>query len=152
MRRGLFVKNSERCKFILSRCPDGVLVCSADIKGRVLDVNPAMCTMLGYTRAEMLKLNIRDINGVQSGEEIVQSLNDLMEHGDSIFETEHTTKQGKNIPVEISSTLTSFGKDSLVLSFVRNISERNLLKTLMKDLHSNIDVLKGLRLESISNE
>lgn len=152
MRRGILISNSERCKFILSKCPDGVLVCSADIKGRVLDVNPAMCNMLGYTRTEMLKLSIRDINGVQSGEEIIQSLNDLMENGDSIFETEHKTKSGKNVPVEVSSTLTSFGGDSFVLSFVRNIYDRNSLKSLMSDLHSNIDTLKGLRSEGRDDE
>ena len=43
----------------IDRAPDAVLV--ADESGQYLAVNQAACTMLGYTREELLALRITDI-------------------------------------------------------------------------------------------
>ncbi|RMD63534.1 PAS domain S-box protein, partial [Candidatus Parcubacteria bacterium] len=46
-------------QLVLATTLDGYIL--ADTEGRILDVNPAYCAMTGYTREELIGMNIRDI-------------------------------------------------------------------------------------------
>ena len=52
-------ENEERYRLLVERATDGIWL--VDEHGRYLDVNPAACEMLGYTRAEHLALRIADV-------------------------------------------------------------------------------------------
>jgi len=56
----LKLQASERTnRLYIDSAPDGIFI--SDEKLHYFDVNPAGCAMLGYTREEMLRLEIRDI-------------------------------------------------------------------------------------------
>ncbi|MGF3522373.1 MAG: DUF835 domain-containing protein, partial [Candidatus Bathyarchaeia archaeon] len=58
-----------------------------------------------------------------------------------IFETEHTTKDGKKIPVEVSSTLISYKGKKAILSIARDITERKALQTQLRSLSYKLNGL-----------
>jgi len=59
---------------------------------------------------------------------------DLLKKGNLIFESVNTLKNGKKIPVEISSKVISFDGTRAVLSISRDISERKKIEELIRDL------------------
>ena len=52
-------ESEERYRSLVEQARDGIFV--ADAQGNYLDVNPGVCQMLGYTREEILKMNMRDL-------------------------------------------------------------------------------------------
>ena len=49
-------------------CLDGIWV--VDDSGRILEVNQAMCKLLGYSRKELLAMAIKDVEAIENPEEI----------------------------------------------------------------------------------
>ena len=62
---------------ILDTAQDGFLVVDPD--GRIVDVNPALCTMLGYTRDELLRMRIPDIEAAESPEDTARHIATILE-------------------------------------------------------------------------
>ncbi|CAK0775388.1 two-component system, sensor histidine kinase and response regulator [Gammaproteobacteria bacterium] len=91
--------------------------------GQFIEVNEIGCKRLGYTREELLHMGPADIS--DPGEENVAILmKQVMDSGHGLFERTHIDKNGRRIPVEISSHLMQFDGKRTLLSVVRDISER----------------------------
>ena len=57
------LKESEtRFRTVFEAAADAILLISAD-SGRILDVNPAACSQIGYTRDEFLKMSAVELTG-----------------------------------------------------------------------------------------
>ena len=66
--------SEQRFRLIFERMTSGMATCRAD--GTFLQVNPALCTMLGYTEKELLPRTILDIT---QPEDLAESLRELDE-------------------------------------------------------------------------
>lgn len=95
-----------------------------DFERNFIDVNDAAVKALGYSKEELLRIGVEGIDKNLSPEEAKSLLSRLVSVGAQVFETEHTTKDGKKIPVEISSSLITYNGKHAVLSIARNITER----------------------------
>lgn len=91
---------------------------------RFLDVNQNAVWRLGYTREELLQLTIDDIDTPMTAVRNEDIIRELQESGSVIFEHAHRCKDGKEIPVEISSRVIEYADQQVFQSFVRDISER----------------------------
>ncbi|MDP2723393.1 MAG: PAS domain S-box protein, partial [Bacteroidales bacterium] len=87
-------------------------------------VNNKSCRALGYSEGELLKMNVSDIDPDFPFEKWQQHWNIIMETGFMIFETRHTTKQGKSYPVEISANYFEYNGQGFNLALARDISDR----------------------------
>ena len=87
-------------------------------------VNDAAVKQSGYTREALLSMGPHDIDAGLEGDEISRLLRDLPEDEVQVVETVHETKTGREIPVEISSTLITYHNERAILSVARDISER----------------------------
>ncbi|MCW4029474.1 MAG: PAS domain S-box protein [Candidatus Bathyarchaeota archaeon] len=98
-----------------------------DFDGRVLEVNDAAVNLLGYSKKELQEIGLTGIDKHLTQKQIEELINNLTKKKKKaqIFETVHTTKSGVEIPVEISSSVTSYFGKNAILSIARNISERN---------------------------
>jgi len=94
-----------------------------DFDGNFVDVNDAAVEMLGYCRGELLSLGIKGIDKYLSSEQVKNLISGLPAVGTQVFETVHTTKDGQEIPIEISSTLTTYNGKRVVVNIARNITE-----------------------------
>jgi len=93
--------------------------------GRFVRVNEIACRRLGYTAKEFLTLSPRDIFSEKSRPLIPDIIAKIRQLGHQLFETEHVTKDGRVIPVEISSSAIQLKGKTIIHSIVRDLSERN---------------------------
>ncbi len=77
---------------------------AADSQGRLVEVNDAYIAMSGYSRDELLKLHITDLDFVETPEDTHARMKEIMEQGYSRFRSEHRRKDGTVWPVQIVTT------------------------------------------------
>jgi two-component system cell cycle sensor histidine kinase/response regulator CckA len=95
-----------------------------DFEGNFIDVNNAAVEVLGYSREELLSMGPHDIDNTLDAEEIKALIKEMPTDKIQVFETTHTTKDGKVIPVEIKSSLVTYLGKRAILSIARDITER----------------------------
>ncbi len=104
---------------LVDNARDGIF--TLDTNGGFLFVNPAICTILGYSREELLRLNILDTypdNAQADGQRRLALLGD----GESIqFERTAKCKDGSLITIEANAWKTN---DGSLQAFVRDTSRR----------------------------
>ena len=94
------------------------------LDGNFIDVNDAAVKVLGYSREELLRMGPPDIDNSLTKEQIHDLIRNMPADQIQVFETAHTTKDGKTIPVEISSSLVTYQGKQAILSIARDITER----------------------------
>ncbi len=84
---------AEMLETILGTMMDGFCLVSKD--GRFLDANEVFCRMTGYNREELLRMRIKDIEALDTENDIRERLQQIVERGSARFETKHKCKDGK---------------------------------------------------------
>ena len=124
-------ENEKKFRTLFNGIEDAIFVHQYKTDGfsNFVEVNDVACKRYGYTREEFKRIGpaalhtrrARDI--LKSG---VASREELKKKGQIIFELEHRTKDGDGFPVEISSTLFNFHGEEMILSAVRDITDRKI--------------------------
>ncbi len=94
-----------------------------DIRGKIKDVNRQACLSLGYSRDELLRLNIKELRTGISKNKINDIVRSVTKGQHTIVEGYHQRKDGSIFPVEISVGVFEERDPSLFLAIVRDISE-----------------------------
>ena len=113
-------------------------------------VNNAAVKRYGYSREELFHLSALDISRPLDATKFAQKSyrSSLQEAGHQIFEVTHVTKAGKEIPVEVNSTVIEIEKNRpLILSVARDISERKKEEKRRQQLETQLQ--QSQKLESI---
>lgn len=84
-------------RMFVNTTPDGFL--TADVNGRILEVNDAYCRMTGFTREELLTMSIPDV--VAAPEDIPGHARNIVKSGTKHFEVQQRTRDGKIIEIEV---------------------------------------------------
>jgi PAS domain S-box-containing protein len=92
--------------------------------GKFIEVNDIACQRLGYTRKELLQMTPRDISAPETLPDIPGIRAKLAVDGSAISQGVHITKDGRRIPVEISTHVFELNGKPTRLSTVRDITER----------------------------
>jgi PAS domain S-box-containing protein len=93
-------------------------------EGQFVDVNQAACNFLGYTREQLLKMSIHDIDTQLSKDIWPKYWAELKEKGSMVLETEHRTKEGVVFPIEVGSNYVNYNGQEYNFSFAHEITER----------------------------
>ncbi|MBI4913453.1 MAG: PAS domain S-box protein [Acidobacteria bacterium] len=109
-----------RARTMLRTALEGIWL--LDDRGKLLEVNDAACRMSGYSRDELQRMSIPDLEAAETPEETAAHVARVIERGFDLFETRHRRKDGTAFPVEISVTFLPESKQQVV--FLRDISER----------------------------
>jgi two-component system sensor histidine kinase/response regulator len=116
------LRNSqEELTAILRTAMDGF--CLADAEGRFLEVNEAYCQLIGYSREELLRMAIRDVEADETPAEIAATIERVQRLGAVRFERRHRCKDGRLVDVEASVNYLP-GAGGRLVSFYRDITER----------------------------
>jgi diguanylate cyclase (GGDEF)-like protein/PAS domain S-box-containing protein len=114
--------------------PDG-------LPGRFVEVNEAACLRLGYTRAELLRMRPADIDEPQTLSGVPTVMDKLGRTGNAVWEGVHVTKDGRKIPVEISNRIFDLNGRSMILSVVRDMTERKRAETAIVEHQQQLEAL-----------
>lgn len=113
-----------------------------DGEGRILEANCAAVKAYGYSREELVSMRVFELRKFDSTD-IVRSQMRQAENSSILFETVHKARDGRAIPVEVSSTGVSFGGSRILMSIIRDIS---LKQRYLAEIHrlAYYDELTGL--------
>ena len=89
----------------------------------ILVVNDEYCRMSGYSREELLKMKVSDIDISKDLTKVGEDEGKTIREGASHHESRHIRKDGKVIDVEINSSYLE--KEGIIFSFSRDITELN---------------------------
>ncbi len=104
-----------------------------DSEGNILEVNDRACSLLWYTREELLRMSPGDIEDKGTKNKVPEIRKRLLLESQVRFEGALLRKDGVSIPVEISSHQFMFRGDDAVLSVVRDITERKIMAQQVKE-------------------
>jgi len=107
--------------------------------GRIVEANSAAVAAYGYSHDELLALTIFDLRPAEKGGEIVSQMQEAWEKG-LLFETLHKRKDGSTFPVEVSSRGVEIDGAPLVISVIRDISERRHAEELLRTSERRLSV------------
>ena len=109
--------------------------------GKIVDANKSAIKFYGYTKDELLNLNINQIN-ILSKEEIRKSANNAFNKKINSFEFPHKLKDGTVKIVRVSSTPIENEKGKVLFSIIEDISEKKLIEDENKKQNKKLTTLK----------
>ena len=122
------------------------------IPGKFIDMNAVACRMVQYTKDEMLQKGPLDITTDYHSIPLPQIEEELKVRGQVIFETEHKRKDGHIIPVEINSHVVVIHGRKMVLSVVRDISERKKTEEAIRQANRKLNLLSSITRHDVANQ
>ena len=115
-------KLAKRNAVILDMMQNSFLLTTPQLK--IVDVNPAFCKTIGYSREELLKMNVNDFDVALSPEEMKENFKNVSEGKIIELVTKNKTKNGTIIDVEVVLTELEIDDKIYFASFGRDISHR----------------------------
>jgi diguanylate cyclase (GGDEF)-like protein/PAS domain S-box-containing protein len=101
------------------------------LDGSILDANQASLDAYGYSRPEMLALNIRDIRAPETLGDVPKNMREAVEAGVR-FETRHVRSNGTPFPVEVRSATVEHDGETALLSIINDITDRKRVEEALK--------------------
>ena len=126
------VASERRARALFEGIEDVVVV--HDYAGQILDVNPAALKRFGYSREELLQLHTSDVDDPSFAAGFKDRLNVQVEQGYARFEGRHRTRDGRVIPVEMTTSKIRLEETDAILALSRDITERKALEATRRQL------------------
>jgi PAS domain S-box-containing protein len=100
-----------------------------NLEGKIVDVNQAAVRQTGYSREELLKLSVYDIDPDADKRKDKINFWDALKNSDkSIIETRHKRKDGSIYIAEVTLGKIFFDNEYYILALARDISERKRIE------------------------
>ncbi|MEN6437866.1 MAG: PAS domain S-box protein [Syntrophobacter sp.] len=106
-----------------------------DTSGRFIFVNEAACRHLGYTRDELLSMELFDINTNLDRDRWSSTGAKIKKEGSLTFESLHLCRDGHTIPVEITANYVDYKGRECIFAFAHDITDRKRAEQEMLHLH-----------------
>jgi PAS domain S-box-containing protein len=116
---------------LLDAASDSILL--LDSQGEFVYFNNALQVLTGYDRAELKQRGLFSIQPPENGDQIQLNIAMLQERGEAIFESTYLCKSGRVVPIEGHARVVTVNDRSLILSLVRDISERKEIEQRLVD-------------------
>lgn len=115
------INEKKRFRSLLNSTLDGFWL--TDNKGIILDVNTAYANMSGYSIDEIIGRPVSFFEHIDDDEAVRNRVKKIIEEGGAFFESQHKTKSGKIIDVDVSISYTDIDEGQF-FAIIRNITER----------------------------
>ena len=117
-----FRDSEERYRSLFGKASEGISIISPD--GHLIEVNESFARMHGYSTAELLQMNIKDLDTPKTAMLIPERMRRLLAEEILSIEVEHHHKDGHVFPMEVSANLISIGGEPFIQCFHRDITDR----------------------------
>src|SRR4030043_2398622 len=134
------LKNSEtRYRRLFEAARDGILILDAET-GQIVDVNPFVLEILGYSREELLGKKLWGICPFRDIEEAKAASAELKREGYVRYDDlPLVTKDGRKIAVEFVSNVYLVDHYKVIQCNIRDTTERKLIAEALKKSHSELE-------------
>jgi len=119
----------------------------ADWQGRLLDVNESSCRMFGYSRDEMLRMALADLDAAEE-KSAMTGIEGLKQTQGGRVERTMRCKDGRIIYVEMSVNYLPHSGGRL-FCFVRDITERKAAEDALMRLNEELEVRVAMRTQDL---
>ena len=124
-------ESEEKFRTLFESAADGIMIIS--LEGRILDMNSVVFERLGYTRQEMFGMHVSEIDSPEFAPRVPERLAEIRARGKAIFEIAHLRKDGTALPVEVNARVTEIAGEKVLLSIVRDISDRKRMERAQRE-------------------
>ena len=138
------LESEERFQGIFDTINDGIHIHEVEQDGKpgkFIVVNEVACQMLGYTHDEMMEYGPLDFATGYHSRPVDEIIGELRTTGHSVFETVHRRKNGTLVPVEINAKVFNLHDKPVIVSVVRNITERKQVEEALRETNEYLNNL-----------
>lgn len=133
----------EQFKIMIRTSLDGFWI--TDVQGRFLEVNDAYCHLMGYSRPELLGMNVSGVAAVETPPDTAMHIGRLIESGSERFETRQRCKDGRVLDMEVSANYIP-RQGGRIYSFLRDITAHKRAQALLLESEVRLqDLFENLR-------
>ena len=118
-------------QFSLDSAPDSIVWIGDEDK--IEYVNNFLCLLTGYSKNELLKMKISDLDINFNNQLVQEKIQLLNQKGYSRLESNFRKKNGEIFPVEITVTKVIYKQYTLICAYIRDISERKQAETVLSN-------------------
>jgi PAS domain S-box-containing protein len=120
-------ESMQKYQALFDQSAEGIYL--LDLDGNIRDVNSVATMQIGYTKEELLRMTVYDINGEPDKlDRIIEEWKHWPSDKSFLVEDVHRHKDGTVFPVEIKTGKVHFGHDALILAMVRDVEQRRRLE------------------------
>ena len=101
--------------------------------GATVYVNETACRIMGYSREELMKMNVRELVTPEYASSIETQIKELMKKGSLMFESAQICKDGSVLPVEIHACVLERNNQKFTQAVIRDITERKKAEELVQE-------------------
>jgi diguanylate cyclase (GGDEF)-like protein/PAS domain S-box-containing protein len=128
-------KSSEnanaRSRLLLRNASDGIQI--LDARGNIIEVSDSFCRMLGYSRTEVMGMNLVDCDAKYSAAELTEVITRQFEQPEiSTFETRRRRKDGTIFDVEVTGHRLELDGQPILFYSARDITERKRIEAYLR--------------------
>jgi PAS domain S-box-containing protein len=119
--------SEEKYRALIESANDAVFIHEIredGMPGPFIEVNELACRGLGYSRKELARMSPMELDDPRYRDRIAAAMERLLKDGHAVFETAQIAKDGRSIPVEVSTRVIEIRGKHLLFSLVRDITER----------------------------
>ena len=132
-------ESERRFRLLVERAADAVFL--HDMQGAIVDVNQQACESLGYTRDELLKLAVRDIEAAVPEDEQRGLWQSLTAGAPQTLQGAHRRKDGSVFPVELRVGSFDIDGRPYILSLARDVTERQRAEAALRETTEMLQAL-----------
>jgi PAS domain S-box-containing protein len=108
--------------------------------GQILEANTAAVSVYQYSHDELLTKTMFDLRAPETHNQLTSQMDTAATSG-LLLETVHIKKNGERFPVEVNSQGAIIGNEHVLLSIVRDISQRKIAEQLLQESENNLRAL-----------
>ena len=131
-------EEEEWFRTVFENASDGLFFLSTS--GEIISVNKSFAAVHGYSVAEILKMNLEDLDPQETRQLIPERMRRILAGESLTFEVNHRHKQGHLFPLEVTANLVTMGTKKYILASHRDITRRKLAEEALRQseaaLHS----------------
>ena len=133
-------ESQARYRAIFSQAADSIILIDAETRSAV-EFNERAHESLGYTREEFEKLSIRDVEVVESADQIAKHFEKIFKEGPDVFDSKHRTKSGEIRDVHVIAQSIALSGRHFIMATSRDITEERRIKTALVESEERLRVL-----------
>jgi len=140
-------ESEEKFSTLFENSNDAIFI--HDLEGNILDANRKSLDIFGYSKQDLLLLNIRDLHPTSVRKKSESAFKRILKYRNVKFEIDFKKKNGDIFPTEVSSSIFKFNGKNIIQGIVRDITERKEILSKLSDSEEKFRMLSDQSLMGI---